>query len=454
MADYSLGYGGIGSGLDITGMVEQLVAADRKPADNRLNRIESQAKFKLSALGTVSSAFSTLDTTLKALKSATAFDVRTVKSGTDSVLGASVSSGTPTGTYNVEVVALASANKWITDAPVAAGTTFGAGQLTLTVGGESFAIDIAEGATLQDVRSAINDVARSKGVQASVLTSNDGQYLSVSADKTGAANGFTLAFASGGSDLQALAGSLQERVPAADAEVKIDGLTVTADGNKITEAVPGLTLDLKTLGTSTVAVSTDTAAAAKLVQDVVTAYNAALNAINTATKYDATNDAPSAFTGDAQMRSASGQLRSLMGNLLGDLAAQGLDAKTLGLQTRGYPSSDGTLVFDSSKFTAALAADPEKIRTAFTGDSAFAGKLQAAVGSYIGSDGAFTLRSNGLNAQIKDVATQRTALDARMEAVGNRYKAQFVAMDALVAQMNSTSNYLAQQLASLANQTG
>ena len=33
MADYSLGYGGIGSGLDITGMVEQLVAADRKPAE-------------------------------------------------------------------------------------------------------------------------------------------------------------------------------------------------------------------------------------------------------------------------------------------------------------------------------------------------------------------------------------------------------------------------------------
>ena len=93
MADYSLGYGGVGSGMDITGMVEQLVAADRKPADNRLNRIESQAKFKLSAIGTVSSAFSTLDTALKALKSATAFDVRTVKSATDTVAGASVSSG-------------------------------------------------------------------------------------------------------------------------------------------------------------------------------------------------------------------------------------------------------------------------------------------------------------------------------------------------------------------------
>ena len=356
MADYSLGYGGVGSGMDISGMVEQLVAADRKPADNRLNRIESQAKFKLSAIGTVSSAFSTLDTALKALKSATAFDVRTVKSATDTVAAATVSSGTPNGTYNVEVVELATANKWITNAPVAAGQTFGAGQLTLTVGGESLAIDIAEGATLQDVRSAINDAARSKGVQASVLTSNDGQYLSVSSDKTGAANGITLAFTSGGSDLQSLVGSLQERVPAADAVVRIDGLTVTASGNKITEAVPGLTLDLKAKGTSIVTVSTDTAAASKLIQDVVNAYDTAIGAINASTKYNAETDEPSALTGDAQMRSASGQLRSMMGNLLGDLAAQGLDAKTLGLQTKGYPSSDGTLVFDSSKFTAALAA--------------------------------------------------------------------------------------------------
>lgn len=454
MADYSLGYGGIGSGLDITGMVEQLVAADRKPADNRLNRIETQAKFKLSAIGTVSSAFSSLDTALKALKSATAFDVRTVKSGTDTVLGASVASGTPNGIYNVEVGSLATANKWITNTPVAAGTTFGAGQLTLTVGGESLAIDIAAGATLQDVRSAINTAARSKGVQAAVMTSNDGQYLSVSADKTGAANGLTLAFASGGSDLQNLVTSLQERVPAADAEVTIDGLTVTASTNKITDAVPGLTLDLKTEGTSTVTVSTDTAAASKLSQDFVTAYNTAIGAINATTKYDAENNEPSALTGDAQMRSASGQLRNLMSNLLGDLAAQGLDAKTLGLQTKGYPSSDGTLVFDSSKFTAALTADPEKIRAAFTGDTAFAGTLQKAVSSYVGTDGAFTLRSNGLNAQIKDVATQRTALDARMEAVGNRYKAQFVALDSMISQMNTTSSALAQQLATLANQTG
>ena len=450
MADYSMGYGGIGTGLDINGMVSQLVAADRAPVESSLNRLETGTKFKLSALGTVSSAFSGLETALKALKANTAFDTRTVKSGTETVLTAAAGAGTPNGSYAVEVLDLASASKWVGNAPVAADQKFGAGKLTLQVGTETLSVDIAQDSTLADVRSAINTAAASKGIQASVLTSNDGQYLSVSSAKTGAANTLSISLAEGGSDLQTLVSGLVERTPAADARVKIDGLEITASTNKITDAVPGLTLDLKTLGTSTVTVSGDAAANRKVVQDFVTAYNAAIAAIGATTKYDAANDTPSALTGDAQIRSAASQLRGALGNLLGDLAKQGLDAKTLGLQTKGYPSSDGSLVLDTAKFDALMASSPEKVRAALAGEGGFADKLLTTVGGYVGTEGAFTQRTNSLNAQLKDVAARRTALDARMEAVGNRYKAQFVAMDSMVAQLNSTSSYLAQQLAALA----
>ena len=76
MADF--GYGGIGSGLDISSIVNQLVAADRKPADNALNLQQSKAKMQLSSIGTVTSAFDKLKTALTALKATTAFDTRTV----------------------------------------------------------------------------------------------------------------------------------------------------------------------------------------------------------------------------------------------------------------------------------------------------------------------------------------------------------------------------------------
>ncbi len=93
----SFGYGGIGSGLNISDIVNQLVAADRKPADNALNLQQSKAKMQLSSIGTVTSAFDKLKTALTALKATTAFDTRTVTAtgkaqpaNTDDVLTASV----------------------------------------------------------------------------------------------------------------------------------------------------------------------------------------------------------------------------------------------------------------------------------------------------------------------------------------------------------------------------
>ena len=64
-----------------------------------------------------------------------------------------------------------------------------------------------------------------------------------------------------------------------------------------------------------------------------------------------------------------------------------------------------------------------------------------------------TLRTKGLNDQLKDVAKQREALDVRMDAAAKRYRTQFVALDSLMAQMTSTSSALAQQLSALSAQT-
>ena len=46
---------GIGSGLDIGGIVEQLVAAERAPVGNRLNLQEARATSELSAIGQLKS---------------------------------------------------------------------------------------------------------------------------------------------------------------------------------------------------------------------------------------------------------------------------------------------------------------------------------------------------------------------------------------------------------------
>lgn len=465
MADYSFGYGGIGSGLDISGIVSQLVAADRAPQNARLNTLESATKFKLSGLGTVSSAFDALKTALDNLQKVDALGARTVGSttlsvasgtmptgATDAVLTPTAGRNTPVGTYEVEVLSLATAHKLL-GAGTDVGTKFGAGTLRVAIGETSVDIAVKADATLADIRSAINDGAGRNGMQAAVLTSDAGQHLSLGSAKTGTANAISIEVLSGGSDLQALVGGMTEQSPAADARVSIDGLVTTSASNTITDAVPGMSLVLKQTGTSRVEVNTDPAGSRAAVDNFVKAYNAALKAIGTATTYNAETKTPSSLTGDAQMRGAASQLRNVMNDLLGGLAEQGLDAKTIGLQTQGFPNPDGTLVLDATKFNEAMAANSAAVIAAFTGENGLAAKLNTAVKGYVGTDGAFTLRTKGLNDQLKDVTRQREALDVRMDAAAKRYQAQFVALDSLMAQMTSTSTALAQQLANLSAQT-
>lgn len=465
MADYSFGYGGIGSGLDISSIVSQLVAADRAPQNARLNTLESTTKFKLSGLGSVTSAFNTLKTSLDSLQKVDALGARTVSSTMLSLASGAVSTGTadqvltptagrntPVGSYEVEVQALATAHKLL-GVGTAVGSKFEAGTLRVAIGSETVDIDVKADASLADIRSAINEAAGRNGVQAALLTSDAGHHLSIGSSKTGAANAIRIEVVEGGADLRALVDGLAQQSAAADARVSIDGLVTTSASNTISDAVPGMTLALKQTGVSRVDVKTDPAGSRAAVDGFVRAYNAALKAIGSATSYNVETKTPSSLTGDAQMRGAASQLRNVMNDLLGGLAAQGLDAKTLGLQTQGYPNPDGSLVLDATKFNEAMAANPASVIAAFTGESGLAAKLNEVVKGYVGTDGALTLRTKGLNDQLKDVGRRREALDVRMDAAAKRYRTQFVALDSLMAQMTNTSSALAQQLSTLSAQT-
>jgi len=459
VADF--GYGGIGSGLDISGMVASLVAADRKPSDNALNLQQSKAKMQLSAVGTVKSAFDLLSTSLKALKASTAFDARLVsatKDGTDDILTVTSTNSAATGNHVIHVDQLATANKWIADTAVPKTKTFGAGTLTLDVGvgdkKKTLEIQVEADDTLSSIRTKIEKAGRSLGVQSTLIASGDNQYLSLSQEKSGTANAIKLSAGAGNAELAALANSLTERTPAADAKLTIDGVEVVSSENTVTDVVPGLTLNLKKKGDTTVTVSTDVAAARKVMQDFVTAYNGAISAINTATKYDIENKEPSSLTGDAQMRGASSQLRSMMGGVLKDLAAVGLDPKTLGLQTRAYPNADGSLVLDATKFEAALVNQAGAVRQALTGDDGAATKLFNMVDGYVsttvGKEGAFVSRTKSINATLTDIDKRRAALDVRMAGVEERYKKQFLALDALMGKLSQTTSSLTSQLSQLA----
>lgn len=63
--------------------------------------------------------------------------------------------------------------------------------------------------------------------------------------------------------------------------------------------------------------------------------------------------------------------------------------------------------------------------------------------------GTINARTSGLEASIKSIAARKDAFEVRMTKVEATLRAQFVALDRMMASMTSTSNYLTQQLANL-----
>lgn len=67
------------------------------------------------------------------------------------------------------------------------------------------------------------------------------------------------------------------------------------------------------------------------------------------------------------------------------------------------------------------------------------------------ASGALALRTDGINASLKDLASARERLNTRLADTEERYRKQYTALDTMISNMNATSSYLTQQLAALSS---
>ena len=83
-------------------------------------------------------------------------------------------------------------------------------------------------------------------------------------------------------------------------------------------------------------------------------------------------------------------------------------------------------------------------------------QLDTLIAGFLDGDGILDARTDSLQDRADELDEQRQRLDLRIEAVEARYRAQFTALDTLLAQLQTTSSFLTQQLASLpgASSTG
>ena len=433
--------GGIGSGLDVHNLVTQLVSAERAPAEQRFKGIESTAKAQISAFGSLRGTLSTLESALDAFKREGADPGRKAVLPEGAGFLATASAKAVPGSYGIRVERIATAHK-LQSPPLVADAPVGQGTLVVQVGDrDPVEIDIAEGSTLADVRDAINAVSGEDGPRASLVRGDAGDVLVLTSPHTGADGAIQVSTAGGDAALAEFAGTLSEATAPADAEIWVDGIKRTSSSNHLDDLIDGVTLDLTraTPGESTtLEIQPDSEALQTRLDEFIKAYNGAITELRKQTAAGSEGVAGGTLSGDSTARSISQGLRDGISSAYAELSA-------LGLKT----SVDGTLSLDKEKFNAALASNGSAVQGLLGDGGTLSTALRGTLEAYIGDDGLIDDRTESLNNRMDRVADQREALDRRMESLEARYRRQFTALDSMMAQMQSTSSFLMQQLAGL-----
>lgn len=439
---------GIGSGLDIESIVSQLMALERRPLQ-RLEARESEINSQISAYGTLKSALSTLASAMRGLTDVSKFQPYVAATSNDARVTASLGEGASPGRFSVNVTTLAASQK-LNSVAYAAGAAVGTGTLNFSAGGESFSVVIdASNNTLEGIRDAINSASGNTKVTAAVINGTGGARLLLSANESGLANAMTIAVtgdgdgndtnASGLSALSYTAGALRltQQTAARDAALTIDGIAVTSASNDVSNAVDGITFSLKATGAATITISRDDTAITTAAQDFAKAYNDLKDAIAKLRGGELAGDST---------------LRSIESGLLGVLQTGANVGGSFSLMAEVGVSLDrfGKMQVDTARLSDALGANASAVIGLFThATEGFPTRIADAAEAFTRSDGVIAGWEQALNSRVRSLNDQQSSMEWRLELIERRLRTQFTALDSLVAQMQSTSTFITQQLASL-----
>jgi len=444
---------GIGSGINTTQLVADLVNAAYQPKQSVVSERRATNDARISALASAKSALTTFSTALSELLQSSGYSGQPVSNDPSIASVSLLPGGVPRGLpAQIEVLQIAR-GQVLQSAPLGAATDVaGTGSLTLTVGATSTAITLtAPQNSLADLAGAIN--AANSGVTAAIVTDQAGARL-VLKGATGADQAFTLtADAGADADLQRFswdgaAGGLTLGQTAQNALIRIDNIDMEFATNEVTTAIPFVRIDLnKAAPGTTVTLATDQPAATMgdLVREFVSAYNDLKKALNGA--MSTAGGVSGLLSSDSGMREMARQLSTLVS---APLSASG-PYKTLadiGVRTE----RDGTLSLDSARLDAALAADPEAVTqmlnpTVKDADHpGIAGALKnvtdylnRADGPLASSQASYEKLKANLDRQLETLDRQRSDYEAQLTKT-------YSAMQARLIQFKATQSYLEQQI--------
>lgn len=446
---------GIGSGLDLSTMMDSLVRVASEPKIQQLGRKEVEAKDAISGLGTLSSLLSDFQDSADTLKNSSLYNNRTAsvaQPADGDVLSVTADDDAVLGSYDISVEQLAYGTEGYTsqinaDHEAALGKT---DTLTFSVpdGSEAaFSVAVDAAMSLEDIRDAINDADDNFGLSVNVV---DGRLV-YDSSVTGAAADKELQITSASADTDFDISVYTQN--AQQAHINIDGIDIYNDSNTFDSAVSGLSIQALKADpgeTASVDVALDTASVKSNISGFVGAYNKLREGMTElGGHYDEETEefVYGQLSGDPIIRNLESVLGGMV-NTVVDGAPGNFDTLySVGLDLQ----SDGTISVDSDRLSEALSDGFDELDDLFSGDDGIATQISDQLDSFLGFTGVIQGKEDSYNDILDDLEEQYEAHTRYIESYQATLLKQFTALDSSVGRLQATMQQVGPQLAALGN---
>lgn len=435
---------------DLQNVLNRAVAIAQIPI-TALQNSDATVLSKESLLGQLQTTVQSVATDLSSLGSVASSQALSASSSDNSVVSATETGATAPATYTINSVTSMAAAAGETSLSSYADSTTAAvsstGNMELVVGSKNYAISLTSATNnLNGLAGAINGL--NAGVTASVLTTSGGNYLSVSANATGATTLQIIDDPSGTSNPSGTNTQwLTDQNQGTDAVFELNGITVNQPSNTVNDVIPGMTFNI--LGTSTtpttLSLASDPTQLTSALQTFVTDYNSLRTALNA-------QEGPSAgaLSGDTsviQLEDAMRQLTSYTHVTPGSSSSnsvQSLSDLGITFASNGQATLDPTVVSGMSD---------SQLASALT----FVGSATAGLGGLSQTfqefsnptDGVLQTEASGLATTDQSLQSQISTLTSQMTVMQTNLASQLSTADAAIAELQSQQTELTASLQGL-----
>jgi flagellar hook-associated protein 2 len=463
-----INFSGIASGIDTAGLIEATSDAARQ------TKVKPSQK-KVSELQETNSAMEDLNKKLESLKSllrgfSTLNGGGVSKTGTsskESVVTATATNGAANGSYDVTVNTLAKNHIYTFDQTFSSAEQALQGSLTgleteadrtvtFTVGTgtntETVNIVITDGAySVGDFVNAFNlKSSKSEASLVNVGTSASPSYkILISSNYEGTEKG-TISRTALGASLTNL--TAYSESAAVNASLTISGLgTLTRPTNSVADVLPGVTLSLVSTGSATVKVAEDPTTTGSKVQEFVDSYNEIVKFLgenNQIARDESGTEVKNVFGPLASTRTDDNALNALRTALSGAVATGGSTIRIfpdIGITTE----RDGSLKFDSTKFQAAVSAEPSSVSSILTQFADTTSLTGGTIDIYTRFNGLIDVTLNGNKTLITDLNTRIADAERAIAKQAEDMKARFARLESLMGRLQQQQSSLSSALAGL-----